>query len=57
MSVEEPRRPPLTREEAAALARRRRGRNIALLVVLVGVAVLFYAIAMVKLAKPHLGAP
>jgi hypothetical protein len=35
----------------AALARRRRGRNIALLLVLVGLAVLFYAIAMVKIAQ------
>jgi hypothetical protein len=42
---------PLDRAESAALAKRRRGRNIALLVVLLGVAALFYAIAMVKMAK------
>jgi hypothetical protein len=40
----------LSRAESDALARRRRGRNIAMLLVLVGVAVLFYAIAMVKMA-------
>ncbi len=33
----------------AALAKRRRGRNWAMLIVLVGIAVLFYAIAMVKM--------
>jgi len=48
--------PPLSLLESAAIARRRRGRNIALLVVLVGIAVLFYAIAVVKLARPDLGA-
>jgi len=47
--------PSLSLLESAAIARRRRGRNIALLVVLVGVAVLFYAIAVVKLARPDLG--
>jgi ferric-dicitrate binding protein FerR (iron transport regulator) len=52
-TVEETRPSP----PAAAPERRRRGRNIALLVVLLGVAVLFYVIALVKLAKPHLGAP
>lgn len=41
--------PPLSRAESQALARRRRGRNIAMLVALVLVAVLFYAIAIVKL--------
>ena len=40
---------------AAELRRRRRGRNVAVLVVLVGLAVLFYAIAVVKLARPELG--
>ena len=35
--------------------RRRRQRNIALLVVLISVSVLFYAISLVKLAKPGLG--
>ena len=41
--------PPLTRAESIALGKRRRGRNIAMLVALVAVAVLFYAIAIVKL--------
>ncbi len=40
---------PPTRAEAAELRRRQRGRNIALLVVLIAVVVLFYAIAFVKL--------
>lgn len=40
--------PPLSPTEAAELRRRQRGRNIAMFVVLVGVAALFYAIAMVK---------
>ncbi len=39
---------PLTDAE---LARRRRGRNIATLVVLLALAGLFYAIAMVKMAQ------
>ncbi len=43
---------PLTRAESDALARRRRGRNIALLVVLLALAALFYAIAMVKMSHP-----
>ena len=38
-------------ETDEALARRRRGRNLAMLVVLVALAVLFYAIAMVKMAN------
>lgn len=38
-------------EDAAVLARRRRGRNVALLVALLGLAALFYAIAMVKMAQ------
>ena len=36
----------------AALARRRRGRNVALFVALAALALLFYAIAMVKMAQP-----
>jgi hypothetical protein len=55
MDPDLPRLPPMSREDSFALARRRRGRNIAMLVVLVAVAALFYAIAMVKLAKPGLG--
>lgn len=39
----------------ATLARRRRGRNIAMLVVLLGLAALFYAIAMVKMAQHGMG--
>jgi hypothetical protein len=39
----------LTPVEAAELRRRQRGRNLALLVVLVAVVVLFYAISIVKL--------
>jgi hypothetical protein len=41
--------PPLTPAQAAELRRRQRGRNIATLVVLVTVVVLFYAISIVKL--------
>jgi hypothetical protein len=44
-----PRLPPLSRADSDALMRRRRGRNIAMLIVLLAVAALFYAIAMVKL--------
>ncbi len=40
----------LTRAESALLAKKRRGRNIAMLVALVAIAVLFYAIAIVKLS-------
>ena len=43
--------PPLSPGEAAELKRRRRGRNVAMLIVLVGICVLFYALAIVKLAK------
>ena len=43
-----------TGEEINLLARRRRGRNLALLVALLGLAALFYAIALVKLAGPHM---
>jgi len=47
---------PLSPSEIAAeLRRRRRGRNLAVLAVLVGLAVLFYAISVVKLARPELG--
>ena len=51
---DENRLPPLSRAESAALGRRRRVRNIFLLLLLVGVAVLFYAIAMVKLTPGRL---
>ena len=46
--------PALTRSDSEAMARRRRGRNIALLFVLLFVAALFYAISMVKLAGTHM---
>jgi hypothetical protein len=39
----------LTRAESEALGKRRRGRNLAMLVALLLVAALFYAIAFVKL--------
>jgi len=45
----------LTQEESAALARRRRGRNIAMLIALLAISALFYAIALVKLSSPDLG--
>jgi hypothetical protein len=38
----------LTRAESEAIGRRRRGRNWALLVVLIAIALLFYAISMVR---------
>lgn len=43
--------PPLSRAESEALGRRRRGRNLAMLVVLVAVVVVFYAMAWVKMAQ------
>ncbi len=42
---------PLTRAESDALAKRRRGRNLALLLALLALAALFYAIAMVKMVQ------
>jgi hypothetical protein len=42
--------PHLTREDSEAMGKRRRGRNLAMLVGLLLLAALFYAIAMVKLA-------
>ena len=41
--------PKLTKAESVALGKRRRGRNIAMLVALCLVAALFYAMAIVKL--------
>ncbi|MCW3473360.1 hypothetical protein [Limobrevibacterium gyesilva] len=46
--------PPLSRDESKLVARRRRGRNIAMLIVLIALSGLFYAVAMVKLTKPDL---
>ena len=40
--------PPLSPAQATELRRRQRGKNIALLVVLIGLAALFYAIAVVR---------
>jgi len=40
--------PPLSPAEAVELRRRQRGKNIVLLVVLIGLAALFYAISMVR---------
>ena len=45
----------LSQAESAALARRRRGRNIAMLIALLALSALFYAIAIVKLGSPDLG--
>ena len=39
---------PLTLAETVELRRRQRGKNIALLVVLLALALLFYAVSMVK---------
>ena len=39
----------LTRAQTGAVVRARRGRNIALLVILIAIALLFYALAFVKL--------
>ncbi len=46
--------PPLSRAESESLIRRRRPRNIAVLLLLLGVAALFFAIAIVKLTPGHL---
>ena len=43
---------PMSRADSDLLARGRRGRNLAMLAGLLALAVLFYAIAMVKMAKP-----
>lgn len=44
----------LSREDSEALARRRRGRNIAMLIVLLAISALFYLITLVKLHSPDL---
>ena len=44
--------PRPTEIEAAELRRRRRGRNLAIIAVLFGLAGLFYAITIVKMMKP-----
>ncbi len=42
---------PLSRSESAKVARRRRGRNWALLAALVALVGLFYAITLVKISQ------
>jgi len=42
----------LSREASALLGRQRRGRNLLLLAVLLGLVVLFYFMAIVKLSHP-----
>jgi hypothetical protein len=44
--------PRPTGSEAEVFRRRRRGRNIAIVLVLTGLAVLFYAITIVKMIHP-----
>jgi|GEM_PF-1368111 len=44
--------PRPTETEAAALRRRRRGRNLAIVFTLVGLSLLFYAVTIVKMMKP-----
>ena len=46
---DEPLAPHLSRRESDAVARRRRGRNLALLAALVLVVALFYAITIAKM--------
>lgn len=41
----------LSREQSDALARRRRGRNRAMLLVLIGLVALFYALTMSRLSE------
>ena len=45
--------PPMQPAEAREFQRRRRGRNIALLLVLVAVCLVFYGLSMVKMAVTH----
>ena len=48
--------PPMPPAQAREFTRRRRGRNVAIMVALVVLCLMFYAIAMVKLAHPGGGA-
>jgi hypothetical protein len=41
--------PRMTQAEAAEFRRRQKGRNIAILLVLIGLSVLFFAITIVKM--------
>lgn len=47
--------PPAPELTDAELHRRRRQRNIAMLVVLLALSALFFAISLVKLSKPAVG--
>ncbi len=42
---------PMSRDDSEALARRRRAKNYAMLVALLGLVALFYAIAMARLLR------
>ena len=42
----------MTPEERAIFEKRRRGRNIALLLLLVGLSVLFYVVGIARLLRP-----
>lgn len=53
MAPHEPAPPSLSRAASEALARKRRGRNLALLVALLALAALFYFISIAKLSHPH----
>ena len=48
--------PPMPPDLAREFKRLRRGRNIAIMLTLVGICILFYVIAMVKLASHGGGA-
>ncbi len=55
MSGMDPKRlAPLNRTDSAMMGKRRRGRNIAMLIVLLLLVALFYAISMVKMAGTHM---
>ena len=43
--------PPMTDAEATEFRRRRKGRNLAMLLVLIGLSALFFAITIVKLTR------
>ncbi len=45
--------PPMRPDEAREFKRRRRGRNIALLLVLIAVCLVFYGLSMVKMTIMH----
>ncbi len=45
--------PPMRPDEAREFKRRRRGRNVALLLALVALCLIFYGLSIVKLAGTH----